>query len=339
MEIIRPFSIEGPEQEKFEQGVRKMIDEFLEELPRIETSELAKDSQCVICQCEYGLGNSDVDTIEDVEEAVRLPCGHLGGRKCILKWLKLGNSCPMCRKKVYLVAPWPHIIPDENYWDELKYFVPSFDDICRTLFRSDYTLENMGSGLRGRSPPGWIVRPPGCDNEDDKSLLGFFHDRGNRRKFARKILSTPPPEVEKAAWMLQTYPEPGELQAHVEALASAFETANPRGVLYIQLRDDGGATIYQVHTYTHSDKPCQDEGVFRTLVLRRALNGGPLNWGEGCQGSWWAYVGDGDDFSTGDLHFWEEIRGQNSDFDSNRRIDDPDRDGGIGAEAVAAFGR
>lgn len=191
-----------------------MIHDFLKELPRIETSELGNDSRCMIYQREYGLEHSDADTIEEAEEAVRLPCGHLAGR--------------------------------------------------------------VGSARRG--------------------------------------------------------------------LASVLETADPKGVIYIQLRDSGGATIHQVDTHTYSDRPNQDEVIFRSIVLRGALDGPPLIK-EGRQGSWWTYLGDGDDFSTHDLDFWGGTGDQETDFDSesdldlHEGIDDPDKGGGNGAEAHAAFGR
>lgn len=343
MDLIRPFSIEGSEQDDFEQGFRKMIQDFVQRLPIIKADELAKDSQCMICQNEYGLGNLKNETIE---EAVHLPCGHHAGRKCLATWLqpKQGDSCPMCRKRVFQLLPWPHIIGERD-WDESKYYFPTFDDICMTIFRSDYTLPNTRPEPRSHSPPGWIVRAAGRYNEDDKSLIGFFRNHDFRRTFARKILSTSPRGADNAAWMLQVYPEPGEVEAHVEALASVLETADPRGVLYIQLRRNGGATIYQVDTWTYSDKPYQDEGIFRNLVLRGALDGPPLI-NEGRQGSWWAYLGHGDDFSTDVLQVWRETGNQISSFNSSRTsmtldevINDPDRDGGDGAEAVAAFGR
>ena len=343
MDLIRPFSIEGSEQDDFEQGFQKMIQNFVQRLPIIKADELAKDSQCMICQNEYSLGDLKNETIE---EAVHLPCGHHAGRKCLATWLqpKQGDSCPMCRKRFFQILPWPHIIGERD-WDESKYYFPTWDDICMTIFRSDYTLLNTRPEPRSHSPPGWIVRAAGRHNEDDKSLIGVFRDHDFRRTFARKILSTSPRGADNAAWMLQVYSEPREVEAHVEALASVLETADPRGVLYIQLRKSGGATIYQVDTWTCSDKPYQDEGIFRNLVLRGALDGPPLI-NEGRQGSWWAYLGHGDDFSTDVLQVWRETGNQVSSFNSSRTsmnldevINDPDRDGGDGAEAVAAFGR
>ena len=121
--------------------------------------------------------------------------------------------------KFFLAVPWPQLVPDEKYCDEMKPFIPDFEKICMTLYRSDYTLENIGAKPRVQSPLGWIMRATGRYGQDNESLRGFLRDHESRRTFAREILSTSPPEVENAAWMLQTYPKPGELEAHVEALA------------------------------------------------------------------------------------------------------------------------
>ena len=318
MAHIRSFSVEGPEQDKFKHTFRKVIEIFLEELPSMDTCELAEDEdgRCMICQHEYRSGNRNA-RLNGAEEAVCLPCGHHAGRACTSEWLQPGNgdSCPLCRKKFFFIAPWPHVIPGENDSDNVQHSVPSFDDICMTLFRSDYALENITAEPRRCPPPGWIVRAAGRSREDVTLWRSFFDDEEKRRAFAREILSTPPAEVENAAWMLLAYPDPNELEAHVEALTSVLGTADPKGVIYIQLRDGGGATIFQVDAYAPSDKPDQDEGIFRNLVLRGALDGPPLIK-EGRQGSWWAYLGDSEAFSTQDSDIWREMGEQHSDFGS-----------------------
>ncbi|TGO56009.1 hypothetical protein BOTNAR_0232g00170 [Botryotinia narcissicola] len=43
---------------------------------------------------------------EPHHDAVKMKaCGHVFGRRCITKWLKENNTCPMCRGKVLLPAP------------------------------------------------------------------------------------------------------------------------------------------------------------------------------------------------------------------------------------------
>ncbi|KAJ7970179.1 E3 ubiquitin-protein ligase RING1 [Quillaja saponaria] len=62
----------------------------VEGLPVIRISEelLASDSsQCAVCK----------DTFELGEEAKQIPCKHIYHSDCILPWLELHNSCPVCR--------------------------------------------------------------------------------------------------------------------------------------------------------------------------------------------------------------------------------------------------
>ncbi|KAH7529442.1 E3 ubiquitin-protein ligase RING1 [Ziziphus jujuba] len=59
-------------------------------LPVVKISEelLASDSsQCAVCK----------DTFELGEEAKQMPCKHIYHSDCIVPWLELHNSCPVCR--------------------------------------------------------------------------------------------------------------------------------------------------------------------------------------------------------------------------------------------------
>ncbi|KAL3512424.1 hypothetical protein ACH5RR_025141 [Cinchona calisaya] len=62
----------------------------VEGLPNIKMTEelLASDSsQCAVCK----------DSFELDEEAKQMPCKHIYHSDCILPWLELHNSCPVCR--------------------------------------------------------------------------------------------------------------------------------------------------------------------------------------------------------------------------------------------------
>lgn len=62
----------------------------VEKLPDIKINEemLASDSsQCAVCK----------DSFELQEEAKQMPCKHIYHKDCILPWLELHNSCPVCR--------------------------------------------------------------------------------------------------------------------------------------------------------------------------------------------------------------------------------------------------
>ncbi|KAL0421687.1 UNVERIFIED_CONTAM: E3 ubiquitin-protein ligase RING1 [Sesamum latifolium] len=62
----------------------------VEGLPNIKITEemLPSDSsQCAVCK----------DSFELNEEAKQMPCKHIYHKDCILPWLELHNSCPVCR--------------------------------------------------------------------------------------------------------------------------------------------------------------------------------------------------------------------------------------------------
>lgn len=62
----------------------------VEGLPDISVTEdlLASDSsQCAVCKDTFALG----------EKAKQMPCKHIYHSDCILPWLELHNSCPVCR--------------------------------------------------------------------------------------------------------------------------------------------------------------------------------------------------------------------------------------------------
>lgn len=42
---------------------------------------------CAVCKDEVSVG----------EKVTRLPCCHLYHRECILPWLEIRNTCPVCR--------------------------------------------------------------------------------------------------------------------------------------------------------------------------------------------------------------------------------------------------
>jgi hypothetical protein len=46
--------------------------------------------ECVICQ-----GNMDIGM-----KVTRMPCQHMFHWDCLTSWLKIGNSCPICRVEI-----------------------------------------------------------------------------------------------------------------------------------------------------------------------------------------------------------------------------------------------
>ncbi|KAJ9073638.1 hypothetical protein DSO57_1014064 [Entomophthora muscae] len=66
---------------------------FIKNLPKIDLLSLDQDSYCSICKDSFA-------SISDNDPVVKLPCGHHFDSECLLPWLKLHNTCPVCRHEV-----------------------------------------------------------------------------------------------------------------------------------------------------------------------------------------------------------------------------------------------
>ena len=73
---------------------------FIRELPRVDDKDVPQEPENVCSICRINHGREDPDT-GYTEFPVRLPCSHIVGKACILRWLKKApeggnaNSCPM----------------------------------------------------------------------------------------------------------------------------------------------------------------------------------------------------------------------------------------------------
>lgn len=93
---------------------------IMETLPK--TNDFAKDEQCPICLKEL---------VKD--ETVKLPCDHKFHSVCILPWLKMVNTCPVCRLEL------PTDDPDYEEYRRQK----------EQLKKRDAMLEDLHSSMFG----------------------------------------------------------------------------------------------------------------------------------------------------------------------------------------------
>ncbi|KAK9052870.1 hypothetical protein SSX86_029500 [Deinandra increscens subsp. villosa] len=76
-------------------------DSVINALPNVKITQthLLNDSQsCAVCMDDFKVGG----------EAKELPCNHIFHSNCIVPWLRLHNSCPVCRNEL----PVPNITTD-----------------------------------------------------------------------------------------------------------------------------------------------------------------------------------------------------------------------------------
>lgn len=85
-------------------------DSGVDAIPRVEITELhlEKDPNCAICKEEFEIGG----------EVRELPCKHFYHSDCVLPWLRIHNTCPVCRYTLPDVAA-AAIVDDGGGGEEL----------------------------------------------------------------------------------------------------------------------------------------------------------------------------------------------------------------------------
>lgn len=97
-------------------GPPPLSSQRINEIPNVKISaeEVERKMQCSVCWDDFKL-----------DETVRkLPCSHLYHENCIVPWLNLHSTCPICRKSLANEDENPNDIDlDENHVDYEDYFV------------------------------------------------------------------------------------------------------------------------------------------------------------------------------------------------------------------------
>ena len=88
---------------------------FVHDLLRTQTHLKPEDPTCSICFNDYSTPCSETDA---VETHVELPCGHILGSRCLMRYLSPapscgnGSACPTCKYELF--KAWPKLGLDDS---------------------------------------------------------------------------------------------------------------------------------------------------------------------------------------------------------------------------------
>lgn len=90
------------------------------------------DDTCVIC-------------IVGLYDTYMIPCGHTFHRKCIHKWIKSHNTCPICRCKIYTnidTEPYANVL--RSYEGDMLQIAIDIALVSGSLQQAIHNIEDIG---------------------------------------------------------------------------------------------------------------------------------------------------------------------------------------------------
>lgn len=154
----------------------------IDSLPTIEIDDthLAMESHCAVCKEAFELGT-----------AVReMPCKHIYHPECILPWLALHNSCPVCRHE--LPADSSNVNSNANSNPPQNVGLNEEENVGLTIWRlpgGGFAVGRFSGGRRGaeRELPVVYTEMDGGFNNGGEPRRISWSSRGNRGRESRGL--------------------------------------------------------------------------------------------------------------------------------------------------------
>ncbi|KAI3843645.1 hypothetical protein MKX03_021045 [Papaver bracteatum] len=98
-QLVTEFALTPSNGQSNHQSASKAV---VESMPVIEITDcqVSNESHCAVCNEVFELGS----------EAREMPCKHIYHTDCILPWLSLRNSCPLCRHEYLWMMGLIHLV-------------------------------------------------------------------------------------------------------------------------------------------------------------------------------------------------------------------------------------